>query len=95
MLSWIALALVVAVHVITHESMHMTGSVPESRAECSAVQRDSMTARLLGATPREALALARRYYTLIYPNLPDEYRDSECVAGGTLDEHLPEAPWSS
>jgi hypothetical protein len=86
---------VVAVHVITHESMHMTGTVSESRAECSAVQRDSMTARLLGATPREALSLARRYYTLIYPNMPDEYRDSECAAGGTLDEHLPEAPWSS
>jgi hypothetical protein len=86
---------VVAVHVLAHESMHMTGTVSESRAECSAVQRDSMTARLLGASAGEALSIARRYYTLVYPNLPDEYRDSECTAGGALDEHHAEAPWSS
>ncbi|MGB8652028.1 MAG: hypothetical protein WCD35_15350, partial [Mycobacteriales bacterium] len=34
----------VAVHVLTHESMHMRGQTNEALAECEAVQRDEITA---------------------------------------------------
>jgi hypothetical protein len=84
---------VVAVHILTHESMHMSGLTGESAADCAAVQRDAQTARLLGASPADAIALATRYWREVYPLLPDEYRSAACIAGGELDEHLPDAPW--
>jgi hypothetical protein len=85
---------VVAVHVLTHESMHMHGLTGEAQAECAAVQRDAETARLLGADEASARTLARRYWLEIYPRMPDDYRSAQCGPGGSLDEHLPDAPWS-
>ena len=35
----------VAVHVLTHEAMHLSGRLGEAVAECAAVQRDAHTAR--------------------------------------------------
>jgi len=85
---------VVAVHVLTHESMHMAGITNEAQAECAAVQRDYQTAQLLGATAKQAEYLVRVYWTAVYPNMPDDYRTDTCRAGGTLDEGLADAPWS-
>jgi hypothetical protein len=86
---------IIAVHVLTHESMHMRGQTGESDAECEAMQRDAETAQLLGATPDEGLRLARAYWLVDYPNMPDNYRTSDCALGGPLDEHLPDPPWTS
>jgi hypothetical protein len=85
---------VVAVHVLSHEAMHVAGSVDEATAECAALQRDTRTAMLLGATTDQARALARHYLLTVYPTLPDTYRSPACVAGGGLDEHLENSPWS-
>jgi hypothetical protein len=85
---------VVAVHVLTHESMHMRGILDEARAECAAVQRDELTAEQLGATPDEARALAVRYWLTVYPWMPDAYKTRDCGPGQELDEHLPTAPWA-
>jgi len=85
---------VIAVHVLTHESMHMRGEMNEAVAECEAMQRDAETAQLLGATPQEGLALARAYWLQDYPNMPDNYRTSDCQLNGTLDERLPDPPWT-
>jgi hypothetical protein len=85
---------VVAVHIITHESMHMRGQRDEAAAECAALQRDALTARLMGANAAEAAALARAYWTTAYPRMPDEYRSSSCAADGVMDEKLADAPWS-
>ncbi len=41
---------VLAVHVLSHETMHMKGLRDEPAAECAAVQRDAHLARLLGAS---------------------------------------------
>lgn len=84
---------VVAVHVLTHESMHMRGLTDEAQAECAAIQRDAETSRLLGANTDDALALARHYWLSVYPRMPEDYRSSDCHPGGALDEHLPDAPW--
>jgi hypothetical protein len=70
---------VVAVHVLTHEAMHMAGLTAESAAECAAVHKDARTAELLGATPEEARALADRYWRTVYPRLTDEYRSAACT----------------
>jgi hypothetical protein len=84
---------VVAVHVLTHEAVHMSGRLDEAVAECAAVQRDAQTARLLGARPADAAALAATYWANIYPLMPDRYRSGECRPGGAMDEGLADAPW--
>lgn len=83
---------VVAVHVLTHEVMHMVGLKDEARAECAAVQRDAATAVALGADPAQGEALARRYWTEVYPNMPDGYRGG-CGPGGQYDERFAVPPW--
>ncbi len=85
---------VVSVHVLTHESMHMRGERSETAAECEAMQRDALTARLLGASPTAARALATAYWAGVYPFMPDDYRTTQCRPGGPLDEHLGTPPWS-
>lgn len=84
---------VIAVHVLSHESMHMAGIVNEAAAECAAMQRDVRTARALGASQGQAVALARTYWRRVYPTMPSGYRSAQCAPGGALDEHLPDAPW--
>lgn len=86
---------VIAVHVLTHESMHMRGQTNEAATDCEAMQRDAETAQLLGATPQEGLELARAYWLEDYPNMPDAYRSDNCKLSGSLDEHLPDPPWTS
>jgi hypothetical protein len=84
---------VIAVHILTHEAMHMRGETNEATAECEAVQRDRTMATLLGASAAEATHLARTYWLTVYPQRPEGYFSSSCVQGGSLDEHLPTAPW--
>jgi hypothetical protein len=84
---------VVAVHVLTHESIHMTGETNESITECLAVQRDMEMAKLLGAGDADAHALARTYWETVYPHMPDGYRSDECGPGLELDLGLSDPPW--
>ena len=84
---------VIAVHVLTHEAMHLSGRLGEAAAECAAVQRDAETARLLGSPAADAAGLAVSYWRDLYPLMPDGYRSPECRAGGAMDERLADAPW--
>jgi hypothetical protein len=83
-----------AVHVLSHESRHMAGVTDEALAECQAMQRDAMAARLLGASVAQARRVARYYWMVFYPRMPDDYRASACAPGAAWDEHLPDAPWA-
>ena len=49
-----------ALHVLTHEAMHLSGRLGEAGAECAAVQRDARTARRVDgrAAGRRPLACA-------------------------------------
>jgi hypothetical protein len=85
---------VVAVHVLTHEAVHMSGVTDEPETECLAVQQDFTTASVLGAAPDEARELARTYWRTLYPRMPPDYRSDECRPGGRLDAHLAHAPWA-
>jgi hypothetical protein len=84
---------VIAVHVLTHEAMHLAGRQGEAAAECAAVQRDALTARLLGSPAADAAGLAAAYWRNLYPLMPPGYRSPECRAGGAMDERLADAPW--
>lgn len=86
---------IIAVHVLTHEAMHLAGILDEAAAECAAVQRDERTAQLLGATQRQAVRLALAYWIRVYPDMPDGYQSAECRRGGSLDENLDTAPWAA
>jgi len=87
-------AQVLAVHVLTHESMHMSGITSESIAECYATQHDAQMAEIMGASPDAARALAAQYWKTVYPSMPDGYTTPACRPGGSLDLHLPDAGWA-
>jgi hypothetical protein len=87
-------AQVLAVHVLTHESMHMSGFTSEAVAECYAMQHDRQLAEILGASPDAAQQLAVRYWQTVYPRMPDAYRSNDCRPGGALDLHLDGAAWA-
>ena len=66
----------------------MPGETSEAVTECEALQRDQLTATLLGAGQAQARRLARSYWLLVYPQMPDDYRTGDCAPGGRLDEGL-------
>jgi hypothetical protein len=84
-----------AVHVLSHESRHMTGTMDEAQAECQAMQRDAVAARLLGADAAQARRLARYYWMVLYRRMPSEYVSPNCSPDGGWDEHLPDPPWAA
>jgi len=88
-------AQVQAVHVLTHESIHMAGNTNEAVAECYATQRDAEMAELLGASRQDARQLAERYWRLFYPRMPAAYTTSDCRPGGGLDLQLATPAWES
>jgi hypothetical protein len=73
---------IVAVHVLTHETIHMTGLTSEAATECLATQRDADMARALGASPDAARSLAASYWFGVYPGMPDTYRSGDCKGPG-------------
>jgi hypothetical protein len=75
----------IAVHVLSHESVHLFGFYDEAQTDCVALQLDARVAAALGADDRLARSMAREY--LINFHLPrvGEYQSSECRDGGRLD----------
>ena len=82
----------VAVHVLTHEAMHMAGLADEAEAECAAVQRDARMAELLGASPGDAALLAETYWLTVYPRMADGYRTGDCRPARKAGRAPPAAP---
>jgi len=76
---------IVAVHVLTHEAMHVAGITDERSAECQAMQSDARMAESLGATPRQAQTLATRYAMQVYPRMPSGYTSPGCSEDGEYD----------
>lgn len=74
-----------AVHVLTHESIHVGGNYNEAETECAAVQRNSKTVEQLGGTREQGVQLAETYYTQTYPNMSQNYKSAECFENGLLD----------
>lgn len=74
-----------AVHTLAHEVWHLHGIGSEAVAECNALQTTAQAALLLGADPRAAQATAVYALTRFYPQMPDEYREPDCVNGSRAD----------
>lgn len=84
---------IIAVHVLTHESVHLAGDTNEASTDCKAMQLDAQTAVRLGATPAQGRALALRYWTEVYPRMPAGYVSSGCRPGGPLDQTPDDGRW--
>ena len=78
-------ALALAVGVLAHEAVHVSGVANEARAECFGMQLVRRTAELLGVDERYAAALGEIYWSEIYPTMPREYRSRSCRDGEALD----------
>jgi hypothetical protein len=83
----------VAVNVLAHESYHLAGHRSESAVQCYAMQRNAEVARLLGATPEQAIGVARFVWEHVYPALPQEYRSPDCHDGGPYDLRPASPAW--
>ena len=66
------------IHVIVHESVHLTGEFNEAKTECTAMKLDAKAAEDLGASTQVAEALAKTYHDLVYPTLTDQYNNLKC-----------------
>jgi hypothetical protein len=65
---------ITAIHVLVHESVHVSGEYNEAKTECLAIARDPQVMHELGASTAEAQVMAQRYLSEIYPRLGTEYR---------------------
>ena len=84
---------IIAVHVLSHEAVHLNGIMNEALTECSAMQRDAAVAQRLGATPAQGRVLAERYAGAIYPMMPSDYVTKDCVKDGPLDKTPGDGIW--
>jgi len=84
-----------AVHVLSHESMHLAGAVDEASAECLAMQLDAFVAIRLGADGLFARRMAHEYWTLYHPEQDRAYQSRECREGGALDLFPDRRGWPS
>lgn len=84
---------VVALHVLTHEAMHLDGHYGEAEAECEAMQHDAAMAHLLGASPATGQHLAETYYRDMYPRMREGYTSGDCRKGGDLDATPGDGIW--
>ena len=80
-----------ALHVLTHETMHVAGEYNEPRADCQAYQRNHKMAELLGVRP-DIAALNGRYLHR-HRSPKHDYYSPACEPGGGFDEKLPHAVW--
>jgi len=82
---------VLALHVLTHEAMHVKREYNEVKADCQAYQRNHKMAEYLGATPRQAAQSAIVIHRFRRQHHP--YYSTQCEPGQALDEKLRGAVW--
>ncbi len=80
-----------AMHVFTHEVMHIRGERNEQKTDCQAIQRNHLVGDLLGIDREVSMKNAKNYYSNFYPRHP--YFHRSCKPGGKLDEKLPDSIW--
>ncbi|MEM9602326.1 MAG: hypothetical protein AAGA11_05660 [Pseudomonadota bacterium] len=82
-----------AMHVFTHEVMHIRGEMNEQKTDCQAYQRNQAMAERFGI-PAD---IAARNAAAIYENRSRHktYYSPQCRPGGVLDEQLPFPPWGA
>ena len=77
-----------AVHVLTHEAVHVSGQFNEAVTECTAINRDHLTVTKLGGSAETGHQLALTYYTAIWPEMSKEYILEGCAIDPKFDSIL-------
>lgn len=77
-----------ALHVFTHESVHVSGEYNEAVTECTAINRDYLTVKALGGSEETGRQMASIYYETIWPKMPKEYILADCKIDATFDSVL-------
>ena len=81
-----------ALHVLTHEAMHVAGTINEIKTDCQAYQRNHRMSLLLDVPRHIAITHARQIHRERSP-YNEGYYSTECEPGKRLDENLPDAVW--
>lgn len=74
-----------ALHVLTHEAVHVAREHNEAITECTAINRDHITASTLGASKKFAQEVPQRYYTEFFPQMSSSYRLEGCIIAPEFD----------
>ncbi len=82
-----------AIHVLSHEAVHLRGVYDEAEADCIAVQLDAWVAMALGADETFARALALEYWADFHLPRMGIYQSAACHDGGRLDLFPTVAGW--
>lgn len=80
-----------ALHVFTHEVMHIRGEMNEQKTDCQAYQRNHAMAERFGIPSDIAARNAAAIYG--FRSRHKTYFSPDCRPGGSLDEKLPKPPW--
>ena len=80
-----------ALHVLTHEAMHVAGEFNEVIADCKAFQRNHRMAELLGVPKHISVKNAVDAHRNRSKRHP--YYSEKCEPGQAMDEKLPDAVW--
>ena len=83
----------IAALALAHEAMHVAWVVDEAEATCLGLQEIDRVAAGLGLSKGNARTLAELAWTDSYPNLPREYRSTECADGRELDTNPDSHVW--
>lgn len=84
----------VAIHVLTHEAVHMAGEKNEAATECYAMQLMPYVAQSLGVPQGKADEMSAWYLAEVYPTLDNDYYDpGKCYSGGPLDIDPSDEMW--
>lgn len=67
-----------AIHVFTHEAVHVSGEFNEAVTECTAINRDHLTVKALGGSEDDGHKMASEYYETVWPKMPKEYILAGC-----------------
>lgn len=73
-----------ALHVLTHETIHVGGNYDEASTECVAVNNDSKMAQILGASQQIGDGIAKVYFKTMWPYMPDNYKQPGCTLNATV-----------
>ena len=82
-----------ALHVLSHEAMHVKGELNEIKTDCMAFQRNHTLAKILGVP--EGIANLNAISIHRYRSSRHPYYSRECEPGGPYDENLPGAVWTN
>lgn len=85
---------VVALSVVTHESMHIKGQLDEAGAECDSLGQGPVLAQTLGLRPAQGAVISWLHYSAMNPSTPPQYRVNP-QACAPLQQLVPQVPTES